>query len=180
MISEIEEYIDTCKYQALSNNTKIIVNKEEIEELLRELRTTGVVSDDERVIHMLDHDFTGKSLLVPVERKKDGSLAAASSVISRENYRIVSDFVREKIRETGREILEGNIAVNPCMEGASSACTYCDYRGICGFDEKIRGYEMRFLPKLTEDEIFMKMQEGIAREQDDPRQEAEGGADPWQ
>ncbi len=150
------------------------------EKLLRELRTTGVVSDDERVIHMLDHDFTGKSLLVPVERKKDGSLAAASSVISRENYRIVSDFVREKIRETGREILEGNIAVNPCMEGASSACTYCDYRGICGFDEKIRGYEMRFLPKLTEDEIFMKMQEGIAREQDDPRQEAEGGADPWQ
>ena len=38
MISEIEEYIDTCKYQALSNNTKIIVNKEELEELLVELR----------------------------------------------------------------------------------------------------------------------------------------------
>ena len=32
LISEIEEYIDTCKYQALSN-TKIIVNKEELEEL---------------------------------------------------------------------------------------------------------------------------------------------------
>ena len=31
LISEIEEYIDTCKYQALSN-TKIIVNKEELEE----------------------------------------------------------------------------------------------------------------------------------------------------
>ena len=37
LISEIEEYIDTCKYQALSN-TKIIVNKEELEELLVELR----------------------------------------------------------------------------------------------------------------------------------------------
>lgn len=38
LIGEIEEYIDNCKYQALSNNTKIIVNKEELEELLVELR----------------------------------------------------------------------------------------------------------------------------------------------
>lgn len=37
LIDEIEEYIENCKYQALSN-TKIIVNKEEIDELLRELR----------------------------------------------------------------------------------------------------------------------------------------------
>lgn len=37
IISEIEEYIDNCKYQALSN-TKIIVVKEDIEDLLSELR----------------------------------------------------------------------------------------------------------------------------------------------
>jgi len=37
LIDEIEEYIDNCKYQPLSN-TKIIVVKEEIDELLRELR----------------------------------------------------------------------------------------------------------------------------------------------
>ncbi len=37
LIGEIEAYIDNCKYQPLSN-TKIIVNKEEIDELLRELR----------------------------------------------------------------------------------------------------------------------------------------------
>lgn len=37
LIDEIEEYVDSCKYQPLSN-TKIIVNKEEIDELLRELR----------------------------------------------------------------------------------------------------------------------------------------------
>ena len=37
LIGEIEEYIDSCKYQPLSN-TKILVNKEEMEELLVELR----------------------------------------------------------------------------------------------------------------------------------------------
>lgn len=37
LIDEIEDYIDNCKFKALSN-TQIIVNKEEIDELLRELR----------------------------------------------------------------------------------------------------------------------------------------------
>ncbi len=37
IIEEIEEYIDGCKPQTLSK-TNIVVNKEEIEELLRELR----------------------------------------------------------------------------------------------------------------------------------------------
>ena len=37
IIDEIEDYIDGCKFQGFSN-TKIIVNKDEIEELLRELR----------------------------------------------------------------------------------------------------------------------------------------------
>ena len=37
IITEIEDYIDSCKYQPLSN-AKILVNKEEIEELLVELR----------------------------------------------------------------------------------------------------------------------------------------------
>ncbi|MCD8083359.1 MAG: vacuolar family H+-ATPase subunit H [Clostridiales bacterium] len=37
LIGEIEEYVDSCKYQPLSS-TKILVNKEELEELLVELR----------------------------------------------------------------------------------------------------------------------------------------------
>lgn len=37
LIGEIEEYIDGCKFQPLST-TKILVNKEELEELLMELR----------------------------------------------------------------------------------------------------------------------------------------------
>lgn len=37
MIEEIEEYIGNCKYQPLSN-TKIVVNREHIEELLAELK----------------------------------------------------------------------------------------------------------------------------------------------
>ena len=37
LIGEIEEYIDSCKFQPLSTS-KIIVNKDQMDELLRELR----------------------------------------------------------------------------------------------------------------------------------------------
>ena len=37
LIDEIEDYIASCKYKTLSN-TQIIVNKEEIDSLLRELK----------------------------------------------------------------------------------------------------------------------------------------------
>ena len=37
IIEEIEEFVESCRYQPLST-TKIVVNKEELEELLRELR----------------------------------------------------------------------------------------------------------------------------------------------
>ena len=37
IITEIEDYMDSCKFQPLSQ-TKLIVNKDEMEELLTELR----------------------------------------------------------------------------------------------------------------------------------------------
>ena len=38
LIDEIESYIASCKPQAFSNNKKIVVDKDEIEDLLQELR----------------------------------------------------------------------------------------------------------------------------------------------
>ena len=51
IIEEIEEYVESCKYQPLST-TKIVVNKEELEELLRELRmkTPDEIKSNKRVI----------------------------------------------------------------------------------------------------------------------------------
>lgn len=55
IISEIEEYIDGCKYQPLSN-TKIVVVKEEIEDLLSELRlkTPDEIKKYQKIINNKD------------------------------------------------------------------------------------------------------------------------------
>lgn len=141
------------------------LSPEEINDrMLKELRTTGIVSAEEPVVSLLDRTLSGKSLLIPVERKKDGSFSASSSVVSKEDYEVISGYVNEKIRQFGREILSGNMAVNPCEMGQGTACTYCAYRSVCSFDEKLPGYQVRELKDEGRDAIMEKMREAMMQE----------------
>ena len=133
--------------------------------LLKELRTTGIVNQDERVVTLLDKNFTDKSLVVPVERKKDGSFSAHSSIIAKEDYEIVSAFVDHKIRQFGKQILNGDMEINPCEQSGRESCTYCVYKGICDFEPGIPGYRERVLKSLPEDELLVRMQEELRKEQ---------------
>lgn len=128
-------------------------------ELLKELRTTGIVNSDQEVIRLLDKTFSEKSLVVPVERKKDGSLSTRSSVIDKQDYDIVSQFVSHKIRQFGREILDGNIEINPCRQNGKDSCTFCAYKGVCNFEEGTGGYGVRILASYPEDELLKRMKE---------------------
>lgn len=129
------------------------------QEILKELRTNGIVSEDDKVVSLLDKNFTDKSLVVPVERKKDGSFSLRSGTIAKEDYETVSRFVSHKIRQFGREIFNGTIAVNPCEQGGRQSCSYCVYKGICDFEEKTSGYDMRMLPSPPKEELLFKMRE---------------------
>ena len=63
IIEEIEEYIDGCKYQALSSS-KIIVNKDELEELLNknDFIEESLVTGDFNEVH---DDTEVTALIVP-------------------------------------------------------------------------------------------------------------------
>ncbi|MCM1253842.1 MAG: helicase-exonuclease AddAB subunit AddB [Clostridium sp.] len=128
------------------------------QKLLQELKMTGVVSENDKAITLLDKEFTDKSDILPIERKKDGTFSAYSSVIKEEDMRTVSNYVNRKIKELGSGILQGNISVNPCEQNGENACTYCAYKSICGYDAEIAGYEMRKLKKLSKEEAVMLME----------------------
>lgn len=139
-----------------------LLTPEEIDrEILKELRATGIVSADEKVISRLDKNFTDKSLVIPVERKKDGSFSQRSSTVTREDYETISKFVNHRIREFGRQILEGNIELNPCRQGVKESCAYCAYKGVCEFEEKLPGCGVRQLPVLPDELLLEKMREEL-------------------
>ena len=55
-------------------------------QVLRALRTTGIVNAREDVVEGLDQGFLGRSDVVPLERKKDGSFSARSSVLEETDF----------------------------------------------------------------------------------------------
>jgi ATP-dependent helicase/nuclease subunit B len=135
------------------------------EKLLQELKMTGIVNENEEAVRLLDSEFTDKSDILPLERKKDGSFSAYSSVMKQEEMETVSGYVNHKIRQLGREIMDGNIAVNPYEQNGSRACTYCAYKNVCGYDERVDGFSMRKLDKLTADEALGRMAETLAEDE---------------
>lgn len=133
------------------------------QKILQELKSTGIVNSDDRAVRLLDNTFTGKSDILPIERKKDGSFSAYSSVINEEDMTTISNYVNQKIKELGTGILQGNISVNPCEQGGNSSCSYCAYRSICGYDAEISGFQMRKLEALSPDEAVLRMAEANGR-----------------
>ncbi len=128
-------------------------------QLLKELRMTGIVNKDEQVIRSLDGEFADKSDVVPVERKKDGEYSARSSILDAEGLQEVSAYVSRKIKEIGREILDGRIGANPYKQGADTACDYCAFRAVCGFDGRIDGYGYRRFEELSGEEALERMRQ---------------------
>ena len=140
--------------------TPVELTQEQInEEILTKLRMNGVVNSDPAVVERLDRFLQDKSKVIPVEKKKDGSFSARSGILSREELHVVSAYVDTKIREIGREILDGKIAANPYEKGNEEACTYCAYKKVCGFDGSIPGYEKRQLEDLDKQTLMQRMQE---------------------
>lgn len=140
--------------------TPVELTQEQInEEILTKLRMNGVVNSDPAVVERLDRFLQDKSKVIPVEKKKDGSFSARSGILSCEELHVVSSYVDTKIREIGREILDGKIAANPYEKGNEEACTYCAYKKVCGFDGSIPGYEKRQLEDLDKQTLMQRMQE---------------------
>jgi len=138
--------------------TPVELTPEEINEQIgKQLRMGGVVNSAPEIVELLDNEMEDKSDVIPVERKKDGSLSARSSVLSGEELKTVSDYVSRKIARLGREILDGTISLNPYEKGSEEACTWCSFQRVCGFDPALPGCSRRILEDLGREETLKRM-----------------------
>ena len=143
-----------------------IVDKEKDEENwkrnIKELRLDGVVNAREEVVRHLDREISGNSLVVPIGEIKTGVCQKASKTATQEEFELISEYAKKQMKQIGTRILEGETEVSPYELGTMTGCSYCPYKAICGFEEKIPGYEYRRLQKLKKDEALMKMREEVS------------------
>ena len=94
--------------------------------------------------------------------------------------RYIETFLDENYRITGytdghytRDILDGKTQAAPYKQGNKTACDYCPYHGVCGFDLKVSGYRFRRFPALKPAQVWEQIMEG--GDEDEVDSETEGG-----
>ncbi len=127
IIEEIEEFIEGCKYQPLSS-TKIVVNKEELEELLRELRlkTPEEIKRYQRIISNKDAILTDaheKSEAIIAEAKQKANDMVQQTEIMKQAYIQASDTMNAANNQA-QEILDS--AQQDANNIRMSAISYTD------------------------------------------------------
>lgn len=127
------------------------------EKLLKKLRPEGVLNEDGEILRMLDRNLGGDSLVIPAGLKKDGSLKAFSSTVTTKQFGQLSGFVAGKLSKMAEQILAGEVAAKPFSDGKTSACDYCIYSDVCGFDRKIPGMSEKRMPEIDKCQVWERI-----------------------
>lgn len=131
---------------------------EEIEkQILRQLRMDGLVNSKLDIIRHLDREIVKESDVIPVAIKDGYVQESRSSVASTRRFEDLGRFVNRKLKEAGMDILQGNVELKPCKQGDRTACDYCPYHAVCGFDTKTAGYGYRRLKGLGPEDIWAEI-----------------------
>lgn len=128
--------------------------------ILAQMRPNGLINREPDIYLHMDRELLNnkKSDVVPVSLKKDLTLSkVGTSAASTEDFKLLTDYVSRCMEEEGRQMIAGDINVRPYRLADKTGCDYCAYRGACGFDLKVGGYEYKREEYLKDEEIWERL-----------------------
>jgi ATP-dependent helicase/nuclease subunit B len=126
----------------------------------KELRMKGLVLKDVNIVRRMDRDLEGSSDILPVSINKDETLSKTSSALEEEELNALLQHVEGLLKEIGREILQGNIKIEPVKSEGKTACSFCPYKAICQFDSLLEDNGYRHYRKLDNGEVIARITKG--------------------
>ncbi len=143
IIEEIEEFVESCKYQPLST-TKIVVNKEELEELLRELRlkTPDEIKRYQKIISNKD------AILADAQAKADGLIAEAQE----KTKEMVSqhEIMQRAIAQANETIANANRQAQQILDEATTDSNNIRLSAIAYTDDMLANMEQILATAINE------------------------------
>ena len=122
-------------------------------ERLKALKPKGLVNISEESLSHLEK-MEGESLLLPVQCK-NGEVEEKGAGVSGEKLDALLFFAKKEIVEGAKRIKEGEKGISPIRkEGDITACSYCPYHSICGFDEDIPNFRYRTMDSRKDEELW--------------------------
>ena len=87
-------------------------------------------------VEYFDQWEKGDSEVIPLKKKKDGSITLKDTTVTNEQLKCLTEYAVNKMHSMQEAINGGEAEANPL----ESACTYCAYSSVCGFDAKKKPY----------------------------------------
>ena len=134
IIEEIEEYVESCKYQPLST-TKIVVNKEELEELLRELRmkTPDEIKRYQKIISNKD------AILADAQAKADAVIAETKTQV--QDMVTESEVMQQAYAQANEIVNSANQQAQAIIDSATADANNLRLSAISYTDEMMANLE---------------------------------------
>ena len=119
----------------------------------------GLLLDDSRSLYGMDKEKSGAFIPVKFDEKNNcfkGSIIDMSSLVSL--YEKLCDL----LKNMGNSLHSGKIEAVPVYSNESDsafkdACTYCDYKSVCGFENNGRRTEIM---KMSDEQCIAKLKDG--------------------
>ena len=135
------------------------------EAVLKSLRLDGITLNGKQNIGLIDKAMTDSSGLIAstesnvikLRTKKDGEPGSLAQLYSNEEINKLIDNSSFEIEKFKKKIMEGEISPVPYSLGKEKGCDYCEYKGICGFDLKLSGYNYNRLREIDKSRFFEEL-----------------------
>ena len=129
-------------------------------EYRKEFKMNGYANSDPDIIRKLDHTPDG-SVTMNVRLTKKGLPYKDSPVLSSDDFKDLTEYVKEKIGDLGNQIYSGDVSQSPYNKGKRSACDYCPAYEICNPDPRGDTLYTRFMRPLKADEVMDSIRERL-------------------
>ena len=138
------------------------LSEEELEQEIRNnFKMNGLILGNVEVVKMMDNNLiTGNSNIIPAYIDKEGNVSKNKpSILEKEDFLALQNKVEKVIKQISQEIMSGDIAQNPIYlyKNKKTACEFCSYKAICGFDSKMCNNNYNYIPNLPKSEILNKL-----------------------
>ena len=114
----------------------------------------GLMQGDLDLVKSMEKENRGE-YIPKLSLNKDGTISKTNnSFISDAQFTQIFDHIEKLMAQTGDSIVNGEIEANPIDGRESAACSYCDFKSICGIENK----EIFKVPDIKNAEVFEIME----------------------
>lgn len=100
-------------------------------EMKKEFKRNGLLLDDEDILLAMENPLTGR--YIPVKLSAKGEIKGKNSLTTLQELGELENYILNDVKKNGNKLIKGDISISPLVN--VSPCDYCDYKGICGYNE---------------------------------------------